>query len=293
MLDGLRREFPEVVTLVRGLPHPRLARTPLFWSVMAAFGAGFFVSATVRFLLSLLVRSTTRQTPLPTPFDVTGVAGTTAALAVAWIAGGRKAVAGYVGLVILGRLLGLPGLLRFCGQFGADPGIFGPCSVGGYVIALWPQLLGAAFAFALVRWLRTGTGDRNPTLEAAGVFTVVVTLGGAAINPVLGPATGTSPEWPLFFLLLSITAGVAMGYTVLRRARRRWRTFGIVAFVVAAEFALLSVPLFVSQMLQARGTNLIGPFELLADFSPVFAIAAAAIVLYMATARTVTPMESV
>jgi hypothetical protein len=42
-----------------------------------------------------------------------------------------------------------------------------------------------------------------------------------------------------------------------------------------------------------RGTNLIGPYELLAYFSPIFAIAAAALVLYMSTARKVTATEGV
>jgi hypothetical protein len=50
----------------------------------------------------------------------------------------------------------------------------------------------------------------------------------------------------------------------------------------------LSLPTFVSQVLLARGTNLIGPFDLLACFSPAFAIAAAAVVLYMAAAQKVT-----
>ena len=43
----------------------------------------------------------------------------------------------------------------------------------------------------------------------------------------------------------------------------------------------------VSQILQARGTDLIGPFDLLAYFSQVFAVGAAAIVLYLAAARRV------
>ena len=288
MLDGLRREFPEVVTVARALPHPRVARASLFWSVTAAFGAGFFASGIVTILVSLLFRLTTRETPLPTPFELAGLAGTAAALAVAWVGGGRSAVAGYFGVLVLERLLSLPGQLRFCGQAGGSAALGGQlCSVGGYVIALWPQLLGVAVAIALVRWLRTGPGDRNPTLEAAGVFTLVESLGGAVLNVILGPATVGSPVWPLSLLALTVAAGVAVGYTVVRRATRTWRTLGTVVLVIAAEFALLSLPLFVSQVAQARGTNLIGPFDLLAFFSPVFAIGAAAIVLYVAATRTV------
>lgn len=85
--------------------------------------------------------------------------------------------------------------------------------------------------------------------------------------------------------------GIAMGFAIVRRATRTWWTLGIVALVVGAEYVLLSLPLFVSQILLARGTNLIGPFDLLAYFSPVFTIGAAVIVLYMAAARRVSATE--
>ena len=294
MLDGLRREFPEVVTYARRIPSPRVARAPILWSILAAFGAEFFVSAVVLILSSFLLGAAPRETPLR-PFEVSRLAGTAAALAVAWVAGGRGAIAGYLGIVILERLLGLPSQMRFCAGFG--PGAYSAaavsaCSAVGYVTALWPQLLGAALAVALVRWLRVGTGDRSPTLEAAGVFVVVQGLGGSFLNAGLGPATPGSPVWPLFLALVAIAAGIAMGYTILRRATRQWRTFGIVATVLAAEFVVLSLPLFVSQILQARGTSLIGPLDLIAYFSVVFAIGAAALVLYLTAAGRVTPTES-
>ena len=293
MIDGLRREFPEAFAVARRVPNPRFARASPLWAVLAAFGAGFFVSAVVTIIFSLLFRSTTRDTPVPTPFEVARLAGTAASLAVAWIAGGRSAVAGYVGIVFLERLLGLQSQLRFCAAYGSDPNLAagGACTIGGYVIALWPQLLGAALAFALVRWLGAGPGDRNPTLEAAGAFVVVQGVGGSVLNPVLGPATAGDTSWPLMIMLVAIVAGIAMGYTILRRATRQWRSLGIVAFVLAAEFAILSLPTFVSQILLARGTNLMGPFDLLAYFSTFFAIAAAMLVLYIAAARRVTSPE--
>src|SRR5713101_224744 len=188
MLDGLQREFPEVVTLARRVPHPRVARAPILWSVMAAFGAAFFVSALVTILFSMLFRSIPSGAPLPAPFEIARLTSTAAALAVAWVAGGRGAVAGYVGILIIERLLGLPSQQRFCGVIGVDPAFAGEyCSVGRYLIGLWPQVLGAALAFALVRWLRGVPGDRNPTLEAAGVFTFVQIVSGSLISAGLGP----------------------------------------------------------------------------------------------------------
>jgi hypothetical protein len=292
MIDGLRREFPEAFAIARRVPNPRFARVSPIWAVLAAFGAGFFVSAVVTIILSLVFRSTTQGTPGPAPFELARLTSTAAALAVAWIAGGRSAVVGYVAILALERLLGLPSQLRFCGQI-VDPNFAaaGVCTVSNYLIALWPQLLGAVVAFALVRWLRAGPGDRNPTLEAAGVFVIVENVGGTLLNAGVGPEAAGSPMWPLFFLFLAIAAGIAMGYTILRRARRQWRTFGIIALVLAAEFVIVSLPTFVGQVVLARGTNLIGPFDMLAYFSPIFAIAAAALVLYLAATRKVSATE--
>jgi hypothetical protein len=289
MIDGLRSEFPQAFAVARRVPNPRFARASPLWAVPAAFGGGFFVSAVVTIVFSLLFRSMTRDAPVPASFELARLASTAAALAVAWIAGGRSAVAGYVGIVVIERLLGLPSQLRFCGTIGSDPSFAG-CSVGSYVIALWPQLLGAALAFALVRWLRAGAGDRNPTLEVAGMLVIVEGVGGALLNAGLGASPAGSAS-PLLFLFVAIAAGIAMGYTILRRATRHWRTLGAVAFVLVAEFVIVSLPTFVSQLVQTRGTNLIGPFDLLAYFSPLFAIAAAALVLYMAAARKVSSTE--
>jgi len=293
MIDGVRREFPQAFAAASRIPNPRFARASPMWAVLAAFGAGFFVSAVVTIIFSLVFRSTTRDTPLPAAFELARIASTAASLAVAWTVGGRRAVVGYVGIVLLEMLLGLPSQVRFCSTSGADPNFAaaGLCSVGTYLVRLWPQLLGAALAFALVRWVRAGAGDRNPTLEAAGAFVIVQGVGGSLLNAGLGPSTAGSPEWPLLFLLVAIVAGTAMGYTILRRTSRHWRTLGLVALVMAGEFGILSLPIFVSQILLARGTNLIGPFDLLAYFSTFFALAAAALVLYIAAARKVTATQ--
>src|SRR6266850_6231304 len=161
MIDGLRREFPGAFAAARRVPNPRFARASPVWAVLAAFGAGFFVSAVVTIVFSLLFRSVTRDAPVLAPFQLAGTGSTAAALGVAWIAGGRTAVVGYAGVVVLERLLGLPGQVRFCAAVGPDPSLAaaGVCTLSGYAITLWPQLLGVALAFALVRWLRTGDGD--------------------------------------------------------------------------------------------------------------------------------------
>ncbi|MGH2472121.1 MAG: hypothetical protein ACRDG6_06935 [Candidatus Limnocylindria bacterium] len=59
MLDGLRREFPQAFALARQVPSPRFARAPVFWAVLAAAGAGFFVSSAI---IVAFVAATTRGT---------------------------------------------------------------------------------------------------------------------------------------------------------------------------------------------------------------------------------------
>lgn len=290
MLDGLRREFPEVATYARRVPSPRVARAPTLWSVLAGFGAGFFVSGVVLILLSLLFRSTTRETPLPAPFELARAASTGAALAVAWIAGGRAAIAGYAGIEILERLLGIPNQLRFCATLASDPNIAagGVCSLGNYVIAFWPQVLGVALAFAIARWLRAASGDRNPTLEAAGAFALRQGLGGSIVGATFGSASPDSPGALLLVVFVPIAAGIALGYVILRRASRRWRTLGIVALMLAAEFVVLALPTLTSQLALTRGVSLLGPVQLLSYVASFFAIGAAALVLYMAATRRAT-----
>src|SRR5256885_2862331 len=164
MIDGLRREFPQAFELARRIPNPRFARSSPLWAVLAAFGAGLFVSALVTVVLSLLFPSTTREMPIPTPFEFGRIAGTAASLALAWIAGGRNAVIGYVGIVVLERALGLPSQLRFCGMYGPDPNSVaaGACTVGGYGIPLLPPVLGGGVRFSPVRWGQAGERDTHP-----------------------------------------------------------------------------------------------------------------------------------
>jgi hypothetical protein len=292
MLDGLRSEFPEAGAAVRRIPHPRVAHASLFWSVMAAFGAGLLVSSIATIVFSFLLQSVSRDAPIPAPFELARIAATGAALAVAWGTGGRNALTAYLVLVVLEDLLSLPGRLRFCAGVGANAGFADVCSPARFVIALWPQMFGVALAFALVRWIRAAEGDRNPTLEAAGVFAFVQAVAVTLLSVATVPVSAGTPVAPLSILIIAIGAGVAMGYTLLTRASRTWRTFGIVAVIIGSEFVLVSLPLFVSQVMQARGTNLLGPLDLAAYFSQVFAIAAAAIVLYIAAARKVTAAQS-
>ena len=43
MLDGLRREFPEVSAIARRVPNPRVARTSVYVSPLLEIGAAVLV----------------------------------------------------------------------------------------------------------------------------------------------------------------------------------------------------------------------------------------------------------
>jgi hypothetical protein len=56
MLDRLQRQFPQAFALAQRVPNPRVARAPLLWSVLTAYGAAFFVSAAMPIVFMLLAR---------------------------------------------------------------------------------------------------------------------------------------------------------------------------------------------------------------------------------------------
>src|SRR2546425_2804898 len=112
MIEGLRRDLPQAFALARRIPNPRFARSSPLWAVLSAFGAGFFVSAALFVVLSMIARIV--GAPVEWVGGVATLGATATALSVAYTVGGRGALIVYAGIVIIERLLGLPGLMRFC-----------------------------------------------------------------------------------------------------------------------------------------------------------------------------------
>ena len=280
MLEGLRREFPQVVALARRVPNPRLARSSALWAVLAASGAAFFVSSTILVLFTLVARFL----GLPTEWigGIATVGGLATALSVAYAIGGIGAAFAYAGVVVVERLLGLPGLMRFCAAV-LESSVCSPLS---YVLGLWPEALGIALATRLALWMRTTDGDGNPLLEAAGALAltqgIVISILGAVMLSTSGFASG------VLLLLSAVAGGVACGLVLLRRVTeaRRWRALGIIAIVVIGVWLLVSVPSFAGQA-GIGGTIAIGGLSLLGFAAPILEVGSAAIVLYMAAARRV------
>jgi hypothetical protein len=285
MIDGLRGELPKVFALARRVPNPRFAPASPMWAVLAAFGAGFFVSAVLVVIFSMTAR--VLGAPQVWVGGVATVGAIATALSVAHTVGGRSAVIVYAGIVIIERLLGLPSLMRFCLAIVSESPV---CSPFAYILALWPEVLGVALAYWLVRWMRTTDGNRNPLLEAAGALALTQGVTAAILGALLLSATAF--EAGLLLLVSALAGGVACGLVVLRRVvqSHQWRALLIIAIVVIGVWLLVGLPNFVGQV-GIGGAIVIGGLNLIGFVSPLVEVGVAALVLYMAAARKVTATE--
>ena len=288
MIDGLRRDFPQVFALARRIPSPRFAHASPIWGVVAAFGAGFFVSSALVVVFTLTSRLF--GAPMQWVGGVATVGATATALTVAFTVGGRGALVVYAGIVVIERLLGLPGLMRFCLAIVSE---FSGCSPVSYVLALWPEALAVALAYwlILVRWMGTTDGDGNPLLEAAGALAVTQGAAAAILGALL-LSTSATPSG-LLLLLSAVAGGIACGLVVLRRIpeSRQWRSLAILALAVLGVWLLVSVPALADQI-GIGGAIAVGGLNLIGFVSPLVEIGTAALVLYMAAARKVTAPET-
>ena len=285
MIDGLRRDYPQVFAFARRIPPPRFARSSPLWAVLAAYGAAFFVSSALFVVLNMTARL------LAAPVEWVGgvaTAGATAtALSVAYVVGGRAAVIVYAAITIVERLLALPSLTRFCLAIVSDAPM---CSPVSYVLSLWPEALGAALGYWLARWLRTKEGDGNRLLEAAGALALVQGVAAAMLSALLIKAGAF--EAGMLLLVSAAAGGVACGLVLLSRVEesRQWRAFAIIAVVVIGVWLLVGLPNLVGQV-GIGGAFAIGGLNLIGFLSPLVEVGAAALVLYIAAARKVTAAE--
>ena len=285
MIDGLRREFPQPFALARRVPNPRFARVTPMWAVLSAFGAAFFVSAILFVFFTVAARFF--AAPVVWVGGLATVGGIATALSVAYTVGGRGALIVYAGIVIVEHLLGLPSLMRFCLAIVSEAPM---CSPVSYVLSLWPEAVGVALAYWLVRWMRTSDGNANPLLEAAGALAMTQGLAAAILGALLLSASAF--EAGLLLLVSAVVGGIACGFVLLRRVTesRQWGSLGIIALVVVGVWLLVGVPAFVEQV-GLGGAIAIGGLNLIGFVSPLVEIGAAALVLYIAAARKVTATE--
>jgi hypothetical protein len=285
MLDGLLGEFPQIAAFARRIPNPRFAPASPLWGVLSGFGAGFFISAALLMLFTMIAR--VFGAPVSWVGGVATAGATATALSVAYTVGGQSALFVYAGIVVIERVLALPGLMRFCFAIVSEAPM---CSPFSYVLSLWPQALGVAFAYWLVRWMRRSDGNGNPLLEAAGALALTQGLTGAILGALLLNASAL--EAAMLVLASAVAGGVACGFVLLRRVAeaRQWRTLAMVALAVIGVWLLIGVPDFMGQV-GIGGAIRIGGLDLIGFVSPLVEVGVAALVLYMSAARKVTATE--
>jgi hypothetical protein len=249
----------------------------MLWAVLAAAGAGLLVSSAV----IVIARFAGAPTELTGGLATTGA--TAAALSVAYAAGGRDAALAYAGILIFERLLGLPGLMRFCLAVVSGSSA---CSPFSFILGFAPLAVGAALAYYLARWMRSSDRAGNPLLEVAGALALTHGVVASVLGALLLSATAF--ESGLLLLISAIAGGAACGLVVLRRVAesRQWRTLGLIALVVLGVWLLVTMPGFAAQV-GMGGAIGIGGLNLIGFVAPLLELSIAALVLYMAAARRV------
>lgn len=286
MFDGLQRQLPRAFAFAERIPNPRVARAPLLWAVLAAFGAALFVSVAILVVLTLFAR----LLGLPTEWvgGVAMVGATATALLVAYTSGGRDAVLICAGILIVEHVLSLLGTMRFCLAIVSEAPFCSPLS---YVLGLWPRAVGIALAYRLVHWWRVAEATANPLLEAAGALALAQSVVASILAALL--VSASQFESGLLVLLAAVAGGAACGLTLLRRVAepRRWGTLGVIAVAVVGVWLLVGLPSFVGQV-GIGGAIAIGGLNLIGFASPLLEVGMAALVLYLAAARKVSAQSA-
>ena len=183
MRENLAREFPEAARAAewtRGGIGRRLAfrSEPVVWATISGIGAGLLVSFVAQSIVGVTSEALDALRS-PQPFallPLVTIAGSAAAAGIALTVGGPVALFLYVIYVALGVALGIPGWLTFCersGGAGFAP-LAGPdqCTTTGFLVSLWPRLVGIGLGIALARAIATRGDGVNSMLRIAGAYAV-------------------------------------------------------------------------------------------------------------------------
>jgi hypothetical protein len=281
MREGLAREFPEAVRAAAwtrgraGGRRPALSTESVLWATVSAIGAGFlasFVAQAVVGLASEALQAMRAPTPF-TLFPVVTMAGTAAASAVALRVGGVAALALYLAYVALEMALRLPGVMLFCERSGGAGFLVlaGPnqCTPGGYLISLWPQVIGIGIGVGVARAIAARGDGINSLLRVAGGYAVaqfvVVQLWAAAVAQTASPLTSG-----LTLAAGMATAAVGAG-VIAAQLPRGIRSAAIVAGISLLPWATTQIP----NSLRTLGTTVpaefVGPMLITILIQPIAA----------------------
>jgi hypothetical protein len=256
MREDLAREFPEAA---RALDRARARFTgrrlsvrteATLWATVSAIGAGFLVASIVQALVGLINHAAQLfRIELPFAlFPAVSIAGSATAAAVALVAGGPMALALDVAYVAIGLLIRIPGQRTFCERSGgAFPTAPGPdqCSALGYLVSLWPQLVGIGLGLALARFLVARSGGINTMFRIAGTLAIAQFV----VSAIWGATAAQTTDSTASTLTIAagvVAAAVAAG-VVAAQLPRGVRNAAIVAAIWLLPWFALQVP-FAAQL---------------------------------------------
>jgi len=281
MREGLAREFPEAVRAAAwtrgraGGRRPALWTEPVLWAAISALGAGLLVSFVAQALVGLASEALqAMRSAVPfTLFPVVTIAGTAAASAVALRVGGVFALALYLAYIAFEMALRVPGVMMFCERSGGTgfPVLAGPnqCTPGGYLISLWPQVIGIGIGFGVARAIGARGDGINSLLRVAGGYAVaqfvVVQVWAAAVAQTAGPLTSG-----LTLAAGMATAAVAAG-VIAAQLPRGIRSAAVVAGISLLPWVTTQVPSGLRGLGAAVPAEFVGPMLITVLIQPIAA----------------------
>ena len=293
MREGLAREFPEAVRAAAwtrgrfGGRRSGLWTEPVLWAAISGIGVGLLVSFAARALAGLTGEAfeALRSSPPFAIFPLVTVAGTAAASAVALRAGGMAALALYLAYIALEMALRVPGVMMFCERSGGAGFLVlaGPnqCTPGGYLVSLWPQVIGTGVGIIVARAIAARGNGINSLLRVAGGYAVAQFV----VLQVWGPIAQTASPLTSGLTLAAgmATAAVAAG-VVAAQLPHGIRSAAVVAGVSLLPWLTTQIPNSVRTIGTTVPAEFVGPMLISALMQP---IAAALLVMSAAiTSRT-------
>lgn len=270
--EGLRREIPEVFEWASRLRRPRIAREPLAWATLSAIGAALLVDFLLLVLFSGIGRVVDLRLPIP-PFQIRDILGSAAAVAVALRAGGPRALLLYLAYLVLTMLVGLPGTLGLCERLGERlGGQMDFCTVEGYLLGRWPDVVGLAIGALAARGLGPRRGT-NTLLSAAGTYTVMTVPAILAFSLLRDPMTPRPLDAMAVGTIVSAVAGVIAGLVLRARRGRLWHA-ALIAGLLALAWLVPNLPAFDTTYEMPREERVLGVIAGLAGSVAILATAA-------------------
>lgn len=222
------------------LPRPAVAAASAATSALAAVGAAFIAGAIAILVLEPYWQTLGDRAPVNV-FEAAGFVGGIAGGATALAAGGRAGIVAYALWSV--AIAALPGC--------------------------WGAPLGIPIGLVVARAIRTTPHGANPTLEGAGAYSVVGSLF-LPLGLLTNAGIASLPVASIAGLLITAAQALVASYVIARRSPRQAWSAAVIALVVLARPA----PLTVSQLQVA--------FEGGFDRAPVFLFPLAAAALLFA-----------